>query len=99
MRQIKIEMITHEEARNLLINMKLSKEKLLLFDYITEQQAKDKVSQKEHELLGLYQNYFDLNLIDVVNDGHVYGDSRNTQKSILIIKKIKLKEKELEEMK
>ena len=46
MRQIKIEMITHEEARNLLINMKLSKEKLLLFDYITEQQAKDKVHEE-----------------------------------------------------
>ena len=55
-------------------------------------------AEKVEELLGLYHKYFDLNHIDVVNDGHTYGDSRNTQKSILIIKQIKLKEKELEEM-
>jgi hypothetical protein len=61
----------------------------------SQQEAQSKRLAKVEELLNLYQKYFKLNDIKVIDGGHTYGDSRNTKESITVIEKIKEIEDEL----
>jgi hypothetical protein len=96
--------ITHEEAKESLCSVTFTMHKrvtpksLSLCEDISLDKLSNYINQQEkvEELLKLYQKYFKLNDIKVIDGGHTYGDSRNTKESIIVIEKIKEIEEELE---